>query len=236
MPGLVYFHGGGWVVGDLDSHDDHCAWMAGNSGVAVIAVDYPLAPENTHPVPFEAGDAAFRHIAAHAGDYGIDPARLAIGGDSAGATIAAAVALKARNIGGPAVALQLLIYPALGCDLSLPSYAENADAPGLSTADMAKYLRLYTGLAPEKIADPYAAPLLADGLAGMPPAMIAACELDPLRDEAALWHDRLRQAGVPSRYYLGDGLVHGCMRARRMSAPAMRLFEAVCEGLSDLRG
>jgi acetyl esterase len=236
LPGLVYFHGGGWVVGDLDSHDDHCAWMAATSGIVIVSVDYPLSPENVHPVPFEASDAAFRHIAADAADYGIDPGRLGIGGDSAGANIAAAVALKAREKGGPAIGLQLLIYPALGCDLSLPSYAENADAPALTTADMAKYLQLYTGQAPHEITDPYVAPLLATDLAGMPPAMIAACELDPLRDEAAAWHERLEQVGVPSRHYLGEGLVHGCLRARRMSAPAMRFFEVVCEGLSALRG
>ncbi|MBE9556265.1 MAG: alpha/beta hydrolase [Proteobacteria bacterium] len=236
LPGLVYYHGGGWVVGDLDSHDDHCAWMAATSGVVIVSVDYPLSPENIHPVPVEASDAAFRHIAANAGDYGIDPARLGIGGDSAGANIAAVVALKARDAGGPAIALQLLIYPALGCDLSLPSYAENADAPALTTSDMAKYLRLYTGKEPHEITDPHVAPLLAADLADMPPAMIAACELDPLRDEAAAWHERLVEAGVSSRYYLGEGLVHGCMRARRMSPTAMRFFEAVNEGLSGLRG
>jgi acetyl esterase len=236
MAGLVYYHGGGWVVGDLDSHDDHCAWMAATSGVVIVSVDYPLSPENIHPVPFEAGDAAFRHIATHAAEYGIDPGKLGIGGDSAGANIAAAVALKARDGGGPAIGLQLLIYPALGCDFSLASYAENADAPALTTSDMAKYLRLYTGQEPEEITDPYAAPLLAPDLAGMPPAMIAACELDPLRDEAVAWHERLERAGVPSRYYLGEGLVHGCMRARRMSPRSMRFFETLCEGLSTLRG
>ena len=234
--GLVYFHGGGWVVGDLDSHDDHCAWMAATSGVVVISVDYPLSPENIHPVPFEASDAAFRHIAVNATDYGIDPARLGVGGDSAGAALAAAVALKARDEGGPPLALQLLIYPTLGCDHGLPSFGENFDAPALTTADMAKYLRLYTGQEPHEITDPRAAPLLTADLAGMPPAMIAACELDPLRDEATVWHDRLTRAGVPSRLCLGEGLVHGCMRARRMSPPAMRLFEAICEGLSSLRG
>ena len=131
--GLVYFHGGGWVVGDLDSHDDHCAWMAAEAGVVIVSVDYPLAPENRHPVPFEACDAAVRHIAAHAADYGIDPARLGVGGDSAGAALAAAVALKARDEGGPALALQLLIYPTLGSDHSLPSFAENADAAAVHT-------------------------------------------------------------------------------------------------------
>ena len=233
--GLVYFHGGGWVVGDLDSHDDHCAWMAGEAGVTVIAVDYPLSPENRHPAAFDACDAAVRHIAARAGDYGIDPARLGVGGDSAGAALAAAVALKARDAGGPALALQLLIYPTLGCDHSLPSFAENADAPALTTADMGNYLRLYTGQEPDAITDIHAAPLLARDLAGLPPAMIAACALDPLRDEAAAWHGRLQRAGVPSRFYLGEGLVHGCMRARRMSAAAMRFFEEICTGLSGLR-
>lgn len=235
MAGLVYFHGGGWVVGDLDSHDDHCAWMAATSGVVMVSVDYPLSPENIHPVPFEASDAAFRHIAANAVDYGIDPARLGIGGDSAGAALAAAVALKARNEGGPVPNLQLLIYPTLGCDHSLPSFAENADAPALTTGDMAKYLRLYTGQEPHEITDPYVAPLLVSDLTGMPPAMIAACELDPLRDEAAAWHDSLKRAGVPSCYYLGEGLVHGVLRARRMSAPAMQFFAAICVGLSGLR-
>jgi len=234
LPGLVYFHGGGWVVGDLDSHDDHCAWMAAASGVAIVAVDYPLAPENRHPVPFEASAAAFRRIADHAGDHGIDQARLGIGGDSAGAALAAAVALDARDRGLPAMKFQLLIYPTLGCDHSLASFVENAEAPALTTAGMAEYLRLYTGLAPAEITDPRAAPLLVDDLSGMPPAMIAACALDPLRDEAAAWHARLERAGVPSRYYLGAGLVHGCMRARRMSQPAMRFFEAVCDGLAAL--
>ena len=236
MAGLVYFHGGGWVVGDLDSHDDHCAWMAHEAGVTVVSVDYPLSPENIHPVPFEAGDAALRHIAMNAVGYGIDPRRLGVGGDSAGAALAAAVALKARDEGGPALALQLLIYPTLGCDHSLPSFAGNADAPALTTSDMAKYLRLYTGKEPQDITDVFAAPLLAGTLSGMPPAMIAACELDPLLDEAAAWHDRLQRAGVPSRYYMGEGLVHGCMRARRMSPAAMQFFEAICEGLSSLRG
>lgn len=233
MPGLVYFHGGGWVVGDLDSHDDHCAWMAAEAGVMVVSVDYPLSPENRHPAAFEAAEAAVRHIASRAESYAIDSNRLGVGGDSAGAALAAAVALNARDAGGPAVALQLLIYPTLGCDHSLPSFEENADAPGLTTPDMAKYLRLYTGLDPAKITDPLAAPLLAEDLSGLPPAMIAACELDPLRDEASLWHERLRQAGVPSRYYLGRGLTHGCMRARRMSPAAMHLFDAVCAGLAD---
>lgn len=233
--GLVYFHGGGWVVGDLDSHDDHCAWMAGEAGVTVISVDYPLAPEKPHPAPFEAGMAAVRHIADSASDYGIDAARLGVGGDSAGAALAAAIALESRDT-GPDLALQLLIYPTLGCDHSLPSFIENADAPALNTADMAKYLRLYTGQEPEAITDTRAAPLLADDLGGMPPAFIAACELDPLRDEARAWHAKLEQAGVPSRCYLGQGLVHGCMRARRMSPAAMDFFEAICEGMASLRG
>jgi len=234
MPGLVYFHGGGWVVGDLDSHDDHCAWMAGEAGVTIVAVDYPLAPEHRHPVPFEACNAAVRHVAAHAADYLIDPARFGVGGDSAGATLAAAVALKARDAGGPPLALQLLIYPALGCDHRLPSFSENADAPGLTTGDVAAYLRAYTGKEPGDITDSLAVPLLAADLDGLPPAMIAACELDPLRDEAVAWHDRLRQAGVASRCYVGEGLVHGCLRARRMSPAAMRFFEEICSGLSAL--
>lgn len=231
--GLVYFHGGGFVVGNLDSHDDHCAWMAGESGVTLVAVDYPLAPENPHPAAFETCAAALRHVAAHAGDYGIDPARLGVGGDSAGAALAAAVALAGRSA-GPALALQLLIYPTLGADHSLPSYIDNAEAPALTTADMAKYLRLYTGREPAEIDDPRAAPLLAEDLAGMPPAFIAACELDPLRDEATAWHWKLQKAGVPSKLYMGDGLVHGCMRARRMAPAAMQQFQAICEGLSAL--
>lgn len=231
--GLVYFHGGGWVVGDLDSHDDHCAWMAGEAGITVVSVDYPLAPERPHPAPFEACMAALRHIAGNAGDYGIDPDRLGVGGDSAGAALAAAVALESRHT-GPDLALQLLIYPALGCDHSLPSFTENADAPALNTADMANYLRLYTGQEPEAITDIRAAPLLADDLGGMPPAFIAACELDPLRDEARAWHAKLCEAGVPSRYYLGSGLVHGSLRARRISPAAMDFFEAICDGLSVL--
>ncbi len=236
MPGLVYFHGGGWVVGDLDSHDDHCAWIAENSRIVVVSVDYPLSPENVHPVPFEASRAAYLAILDRAGLYGVDPARLAIGGDSAGACIAAAVTLWLRDSKGPTPALQLLIYPALGCDLTLPSFVENADAPALTTSDMAKYLRLYTGREPSEIDDPYAVPLLSESLSGLPPAALFACELDPLRDEARAWHERLRAEGVQSEYYLGAGLVHGCLRARRMSPAAMAFFEAICAAARELNG
>lgn len=233
-PGMVYFHGGGWVLGNLETHDFHCACMAAESGVVIVAVDYPLAPEHPHPAPFMACNAALRHVAANAADYGIDPARLGVGGDSAGAALAAAVACRARDEGGPPLALQLLIYPALGCDHSLPSYIENAEAPGLTTVEMATYLRHYTGMEPDRITDPIAAPLLAEDLHGLPPAMIAACELDPLRDEAVLWHERLRAAGIGSHLYMGEGLVHGILRARLVSAPAMRFFEEVCAGLRSL--
>jgi acetyl esterase len=233
-PGMVYYHGGGWVIGNLESHDFHCACMAAESGVVVVSVDYPLAPEHPHPAPFMACDAALRHVARHAAEYGIVPERLAIGGDSAGGALAAAVALKARDEGGPALVMQLLIYPTLGCDHSLRSYVENADAPGLTTADMARYLRLYTGMEPDQITDPVVAPLLAADMHGLPPAMIAACELDPLRDEAVLWHERLRVAGVASRLYIGEGLVHGILRARLLSPPAMRFFEEVCDSLAGL--
>lgn len=233
QPALLYFHGGGWVLGDLDSHDDICAELAHRAGVTVVAVDYRLSPEHVYPAALDDGWAVLKHVAARGTDWGIDPARLGIGGDSAGGTLAAALALRARDAGGPALAAQILIYPALGVDFDRPSYRDNAEAPGLTRADMKAYWRLYLG-GPLSVAGGYAVPLLAGDMAGLPPAVLLAAEFDPLRDDAVEYARRLRDAGVPADLYIGEGLVHAVMRARHMSEGAARFFEAICDGMIRL--
>jgi acetyl esterase len=194
-PLLVFLHGGGWVRGNLDSHDAPCRVLAGLAGVRVLSVEYRTAPE--HPFPAAADDAlaAWVHVATHAAAYGADPERLAIGGDSAGGNLAAVTAIGARDGGHPAPAFQLLVYPA--CDMSRkhPSTPLFSEGFLLTEDDMDRYEALYV---PEvdRRRDPRASPLLAPDLAGLPPALVVTASADPLRDEGEAYAVRLREAGV----------------------------------------
>ncbi|MGZ7458274.1 alpha/beta hydrolase [Pseudomonas sp. Ma2-10] len=231
-PCIVYLHGGGWVVGGLDSHDFICADLASTLGVRVIAVDYRLAPEHPFPAAFEDCLGVWR--ALRTGPFQLDPERTLVAGDSAGGNLAAALCLALRDASEPLPAAQVLIYPGLGGDHRLPSRSECVDAPLLSSRDVDCYHALYLrGIGQPS---PYAMPLLAEDFSGLPPALIAVAQFDPLRDDGMLYAERLNAAGVAATLYYGEGLVHGCLRARGQVAEVDALYETLLGYLSEKTG
>jgi len=205
---LVYFHGGGWVIGDLDSHDETCRRLCQRAGATVIAVDYRRAPETTYPGAVEDCYAATVWVAENAGALHIDPARIAVGGDSAGANLAAAVTLMARDRGGPALCFQLLIYPVTAANFDTASYRDNGEGYLLSRRGMQWFWDQYVP-DPEQRKEPYSAPLEAAHLGGLPAALVQTAEFDPLRDEGEAYAAALREAGSDVQLTRYDGLIHG---------------------------
>ncbi|WP_447594462.1 alpha/beta hydrolase [Aquipseudomonas campi] len=232
-PCVLYLHGGGWVVGGLDSHEFVAAPLARDARALVVVADYRLAPEHVFPAAFDDSLAAWDYLQEQAAELGLDPARVVVAGDSAGGNLAAAVCLALVGRNGHAPAGQALIYPALGIEQNLPSYRENADAPLLSSADIALYLRLYAP-DPTSHRDPRLAPLAADSLAGLPPAFVAVAEFDPLRDDGRVYAERLREAGVPAHYHLGAGLLHSCLRALDDCPETARLYRAFVDAIRSM--
>jgi acetyl esterase len=207
LPVLVYFHGGGWVRGDLDTHDGLCRLLAEAVDCVVVSVAYRRAPEHPFPAPVHDAYAATTWAAAHAGIVGGDPDRVAVGGDSAGGNLAAAVTLLARDRDGPDIAHQTLIYPVTDYDLHTDSYHENAAGYLLSRASMRWYWERYLDDAVDG-ANPYASPLRALDLSGLPPATVVTAGYDPLRDDGAAYADRLRESGVSVTHANYPGMVH----------------------------
>ena len=206
-PVLVYFHGGGWVRGDLDTHDGLCRLLAQTADCVVCSVDYRRAPEHPFPTPVHDAYAATAWVAEHAGVVGGDPSRIAVGGDSAGGNLAAAVTLLARERDGPDIDQQVLLYPVTDHAFDTDSYTENAEGYLLSRASMRWYWQRY--LADEMDgANPYASPLRAPDLSGLPSATVITAGYDPLRDEGAAYADRLREAGVEVTHANYPGMVH----------------------------
>ncbi|MGH7788401.1 MAG: alpha/beta hydrolase [Candidatus Binatia bacterium] len=208
LPVLVYFHGGGWVLGGLETHDGVCRSLAAGAGCAVVSVDYRLAPEHKFPAAAEDCYAATQWVAAHAAEIGADAKRLAVGGDSAGGNLAAVVAQMARDRQGPSVIFQLLVYPATDAAFDTPSYHENAEGYLLTTQDMRWFWNHYLN-SPADAENPIASPLRARSLAGLPPALVITAEFDPLRDEGELYGRRLDDAGVHTKVSRYDGMIHG---------------------------
>jgi len=206
LPVVVYFHGGGWVIGDLDSCDTICHRLAAGVPAVVVSVDYRLAPEHPYPAAVDDCDAATSWVARHAGELGADPSRLAVAGDSSGGNLAAVVARRARDRGRPAIAFQLLVYPVTDATRSLPSYAENGSGYLLDADTMAWFCRHYLAGADPR--HPDVSPLFVEDCSGLPPGLVITAEFDPLRDEGEAYAQRLREAGVDvdlSRY---DGMIH----------------------------
>jgi acetyl esterase len=208
LPALVFFHGGGWTIGDLDTHDVVCRQLALGAGCAVFSVDYRLAPE--HPFPAAVDDCFFatRYIHSNAEKLQIDPGRIAVGGDSAGGNLAAVVALMAREQGGPPLAYQLLIYPATDQRCQFASHERNGEGY-LLTRDGIRFFRgAYLPNEADRAAW-RASPLLAASHAGLPPALVLTAGYDPLVDEGRAYAERLAKAGVEVAYREYSDMVHG---------------------------
>ena len=205
---LVYFFGGGWTLGSIDTSDGVCRALANAAGCQVVTPGYRLAPE--HPFPAAVHDclAATEWVAAHAPALGVDPARIAVGGDSAGGNLAAVVSLLARDRGGPALAAQLLVYPNTCYHAGTESLRDNDDRWMFNHHSVDWYWRNYLST-PEDGQDLLVSPLLVDDLAGLPPALVLTAEYDPLRDEGEAYANRLREAGVPVELTRYDGMAHG---------------------------
>jgi acetyl esterase len=218
-PGILFFHGGGFVTGSLDTHDVYALGIAESTGAQVISVHYRLAPENPYPAAVEDCYFTLCWMAQHADREGIDPARVAIGGDSAGGALAAACTLLARDQNGPSISYQYLIFPGLGTDFDSGSFIVNTEDPFLSREDSIYYWRCYLGDNLDTT-DPYAVPLRARDLSRLPPAYVLTAEHDPVRDDGERYGKRLADAGVPTVVRRVPGTIHGFLRARLVSAVA----------------
>jgi acetyl esterase len=230
FPIVVFFHGGGWVVGTLDSYDPLCRALAAATPAVVVSVDYRLAPEHRWPAAVEDAYAATLWASRNAAALGGAQHRLAVAGDSAGGNLAAVVALGARDRGGPAIAFQLLVYPALDAAGDTASWREHADGFQLTAAGMRWYWDHYLGGADGTAPD--ASPLRAAFLGGLPPALVVGAEHDILRDEGEAYAARLREAGVEATATRQEGMVHGFLRWRAVTPTAE---DALQEAAAALR-
>lgn len=208
FPILVWFHGGGWVVGDLETADPTARHLTVGASCIVVSVDYRLAPETKFPEPADDCYAATIWAAQHAARLNGDAERIAVGGDSAGGNLAAAVALMARDRGGPALLFQLLVYPVTSYEFETSSYQRNGDGYNLTRDGMRWYWDHYLR-SPADTSNPYAAPLVAQNLKGLPPALVITAEYDPLCDEGEAYAKRLQAAGISTTCSRYDGMIHG---------------------------
>ena len=212
QPALVYFHGGGWVLGSIDSHDATCRYIARAGGLTVLSVDYRLAPEFKFPTAVEDALAAFRHVRDNAEAYGVDPTRIAVGGDSAGANLAAVVCQLTRDAGEKMPDFQLLFVPATNMSARTPSYEMFREGYFLTKANMDWFERTYIRSDDDRT-DPRASPLLATDLSGLPPAYVATGGFDPLRDEGEAYARKMADAGVMVALRRHSTLVHPFVNA-----------------------
>ncbi len=208
FPILAWYHGGGWVIGDLESADGTARHLCKGAGAVVVSVDYRLAPETKFPGPAEDCYAATVWAANNAASLNADASRLAVGGDSAGGNLAAAISLMSADRGGPEIAHQLLVYPVTERNYDTPSYSQNAEGFLLARDAMIWYWDAYLADAADA-SNPYAAPMKAENLAGQPSALVITAEFDPLRDEGEAYGRRLQEAGVPTTISRYDGMIHG---------------------------
>ncbi|PZA11829.1 alpha/beta hydrolase [Rhodopseudomonas palustris] len=232
-PALVFLHGGGWVIGDLDTHDVVCRGIANDGELLVISVDYRLAPEHKFPAAVDDAIAATRWIADHAKTLGIDPEQLSVGGDSAGGNLAAVVALHARDHGGPLLAGQVLIYPATDFSMQHPSHSE-PETSVLLTHSVIRWFRDHYLNGANDADDWRASPARAETLAGLPPAFVITAGADPLRDEGDEYARRLADAGVPVEHRTFPGQFHGFFTMGKLLPQANTLVRQIGDWLKAL--
>ncbi|WP_245687444.1 alpha/beta hydrolase [Streptacidiphilus griseoplanus] len=227
-PALVFFHGGAFVAGDLETEDARCAEIARRTGVLVVSVDYRLAPEHPFPHGFHDCYDALVWTAEHAGELGVDPRRIAVGGSSAGGALAAAVSLAARDLGGPEIMLQMLLYPVIDDALDTVSMREFGTTPGWNQPNSVHMWNHYLGADDREPVSPYAAPARAEDLTGLPPAYVLTAEFDPLRDEGIQYAVRLLAADVAVELHQFPGTFHGFDAAAPEAVATRRSLDEQC--------
>ncbi|HZO81280.1 MAG TPA: alpha/beta hydrolase [Candidatus Binataceae bacterium] len=237
LPAVVFFHGGGWVVGDIEMTDPVCRILTNAARCATVSVDYRLAPEHRFPAGPEDCYAATRWVAENAAMIGADPARLAVAGTSAGASLATVAAMMARDRGGPQLGYQVLWYPATDAEMDTPSHRNYATDSYyfLSRADMEWFWGHYLSSERDK-ANPYCAPAAAKDLSGLPPALVITAEYDPLRDEGEEYAARLRRAGVATRCTRYEGVTHGFVGMAQILAKGRQAVEEAAAALRETFG
>jgi len=232
LPVLVFFHGGAFTMGSLESEDAPCREIANGANCLVVSVDYRLAPEHKFPAGVEDCYAATKWVADHAQELHGDPSRVAVGGDSAGGNLAAVVALMARDRGGPPLVYQMLLYPMTDCACATRSQLEYGEGYMLTRESMIWHLSLYL----QNEADgrhPYASPLQAGDLSRLPPALVITAEYDPLCDEGEAYALRMKEAGVSVEYRRFDGLLHGGLHSETRGVPMKMAFSALRQAFSQ---
>lgn len=236
LPALVFYHGGGWVIGGIDSHDGICRSLANLSHCAIISVDYRLAPEHKFPAAVYDAYTAAKWVFENADSIGVNADKIAVGGDSAGGNLAAVTAIIAKERKTPKIVYQVLIYPITDLDINRPSYLKNGEGFMLTRAGMAWFIDHYIKNNEDKT-HPYIAPLLLEDLSGLPPAYVMTAEFDPLRDEGELYAQRLKEAGVPVLYKQYNGMIHGFIRLSHSIDEGKKAIEEIANQLKvNLKG
>lgn len=230
QPAVMYFHGGGWVLGNIQTHDALCRRVAMVSQCTVISVDYALAPENPFPKPLDDCYSATATVASQASDFNVDPSRIAVAGDSAGGNLAAAVSIRARDQSGPSIKLQVLLYPVIEPDFETESYRQFADSHGLTRANMKWFWEQYLG---GQTAGPLAAINRAESLNGLPPAHVVTAEYDVLRDEGEAYARKLITAGVRTTAKRYDSNLHGFVHFAAMFDDGLIATHEIAEVLKS---
>ena len=231
FPALVYYHGGGWIIGDLDTHDPLCRHFANAAGCVVVVPDYRLAPEHKYPAAADDCYAATKWVAEQGAEIGVDRSRIAVGGDSSGGNLAAVVALMARDRGGPTLAAQVLIYPVTDHRFDTASYRDNGKGYFLETDLMQLFWDSYLS-GDDDGAQPYASPLRAPDVSGVAPAHIITAEFDVLRDEGEAYGKRLQEAGVATQIQRYDGMMHGFVQ---FGAAIPQAHDAIADVVAGLK-
>lgn len=234
VPTMIYMHGGGWVIGNHTSVDELVRTLVNRSGCAILSVDYRLAPEHKFPAALNDVQSAILWVADNAASWGLDRNRLAVGGDSSGANLAAAASLSCRDESGPPLVFQLLVYPALDRNYFTSSYQSFGDgvSSALSTADAMWFHNHYVN-SPEDLELPYVSPLRAGSLAGLPRTLLIAAEIDPLLDDSIEYARRLEQAGVPVELQIYPGMFHGFWRMAGVLAEARQAINQAGDRMRD---